>query len=556
MLKQNYTVDFMSKVSNAQQTIIDFKKPESTGKTGFPQFKDILEGTLNRPYSKVTGTDSNINKPETKRKDSNDTDKGTYMDQKPQFRSFREVNSAVNHEAKMQKVESKAASGTSKTEEVEHNDKAGEPKEITKSDAVLESLAQILGVTTIELTKILESVNVKPEELTNVKDIEAAVNKLAELANFTDMQKRVLSEITGSLGTILEQYSAKETSTVLKDTGSEKIHEAENIVSAKELEEKENWIEVKNVDLTVVDNNKPLQEFQAIMARLKTKLEELATKLQNNPIEFKQEINEEIKASFIKNLGSESLPETSDSSAKQDESEETQLPVNLSEKPGKSDKAAEKETKNESGNAKGDDNQAFSMTRNPEAKSSIIESSKADNLNSVQLNNHPEIQNQKSNVHEAAKVIKDSSIPKSEIIEQVVHKAKVVLTGDKSEMVMDLNPESLGKLSLKVVTERGMVVAKFVAESQQVKEALEANMQLLKDSLEKQGLAVQGFSVSVRQDSHKGFGGERQYETGRKDDGSRNGITGGINVNNEINLEKVQKTNPYAWTDSQINLTA
>jgi len=67
----------------------------------------------------------------------------------------------------------------------------------------------------------------------------------------------------------------------------------------------------------------------------------------------------------------------------------------------------------------------------------------------------------------------------------------VVLSGDKSEMVIDLKPEHLGKLELKCYR-RGMVVAKFVAENEQVKAALESNMNMLKESLEKQGFLVEG----------------------------------------------------------------
>jgi flagellar hook-length control protein FliK len=81
-------------------------------------------------------------------------------------------------------------------------------------------------------------------------------------------------------------------------------------------------------------------------------------------------------------------------------------------------------------------------------------------------------------------------------------------------------------------------------------------MQLLKDSLEKQGLSVQGFSVSVRQDSYRGAGENNQYKPGEKEEKSKTGVISGINASNEINLEKLQRLNPYTWSDSQINLTA
>ena len=92
---------------------------------------------------------------------------------------------------------------------------------------------------------------------------------------------------------------------------------------------------------------------------------------------------------------------------------------------------------------------------------------------------------------------KESPVSRNEIINQVIEKAKITLTGEKSEMVVDLKPDSLGKIAMKIVTEHGIVSAKFVTENQQVKQILESNMQFLKDTLEKQGLTVQGFTVSV-----------------------------------------------------------
>jgi len=93
----------------------------------------------------------------------------------------------------------------------------------------------------------------------------------------------------------------------------------------------------------------------------------------------------------------------------------------------------------------------------------------------------------------------DNAVKKEEFILQIVEKAKVLLDGDKQEIVMDLKPDYLGKMTLKVVTERGIVAAQFVAENEQVKSILESNMQLLKDALQKQGFNVQECSVSVGQ---------------------------------------------------------
>lgn len=102
------------------------------------------------------------------------------------------------------------------------------------------------------------------------------------------------------------------------------------------------------------------------------------------------------------------------------------------------------------------------------------------------------------------------------VLTQVVEKAEMVVREDKSEMVMQLKPESLGKITLKVIHERGEVVARFVAENEQVKAILESNLQLLKDSLQKSGVAVQSLEVSVGQQ-----GQEQQQRgwTGRQHEG-------------------------------------
>ncbi|MCL6559393.1 MAG: flagellar hook-length control protein FliK, partial [Firmicutes bacterium] len=161
-------------------------------------------------------------------------------------------------------------------------------------------------------------------------------------------------------------------------------------------------------------------------------------------------------------------------------------------------------------------------------------------------------------LQEVVKPYRDIPVTKNEIINQVVEKAKVVISGEKSEMMMDLKPDSLGKLSLKVVTERGMVVAQFVAESQQVKQVLEANMQLLKDTLERQGLSVQQFSVSVGQDNPRSFEEGRRFEEGARPGEGR--ITsaryGRIPAADVLEKQQMMSGYGYGWNGSKIDLTA
>lgn len=83
------------------------------------------------------------------------------------------------------------------------------------------------------------------------------------------------------------------------------------------------------------------------------------------------------------------------------------------------------------------------------------------------------------------------------VTDQVTMKIRLMAGENKQELEMHLKPDNLGKLSLKIVHERGEVLARITAENEQVKSILENNMQLLKDALEKSGYSVQSLDVSV-----------------------------------------------------------
>ena len=90
-----------------------------------------------------------------------------------------------------------------------------------------------------------------------------------------------------------------------------------------------------------------------------------------------------------------------------------------------------------------------------------------------------------------------SRMDRQAFMDELAKSVKVLLTGEKSEMTLQLKPESLGKVALKIVTEQGVVSAKFLVDNEQAKQSLEQNLQTLKDSLNQQGLAVQECMVQV-----------------------------------------------------------
>jgi len=101
-----------------------------------------------------------------------------------------------------------------------------------------------------------------------------------------------------------------------------------------------------------------------------------------------------------------------------------------------------------------------------------------------------------------------------EIIAQIVKKAQLLFNHKLSELSIDLKPEFLGKLTIKVMVEEGIVTARFIAESQQVRQMLETNLNTLRHNLEAQGIRVDRTEVSVALNNggmFDGSEGSRQY---------------------------------------------
>lgn len=86
---------------------------------------------------------------------------------------------------------------------------------------------------------------------------------------------------------------------------------------------------------------------------------------------------------------------------------------------------------------------------------------------------------------------------KDQLFTQIMDHAKLMLSGNQSELEMSLKPDHLGKLQLKVMVENQVVTARFVAESQQVKQIIETNLNQLRDQLRESGLMVDHLTVSV-----------------------------------------------------------
>ncbi len=407
-----------------------------------------------------------------------------------------------------------------------------------KSNEVIQSLAGVLGIDASKLSKLFESLGIKAQDLADPSKSDEAIDKLSSMLGLDNDQKQTLTEITQLISKQLE--ALKDGETVQKPlTQNNEIKPAE--------------VQKQAVAAVAETKNDAAADIKQLLNELKGVIQDFTVKLKDDPKKFYDDLAQSVKSAMEKITASVSKDTVS---AVPENNTENQAQNGTSQE-GSKDEISKPQ------NANAAETRAKEVKTDAPKETSVKETVTTADNNKEAVNNQPASAINQPQADLKANTVNKTEkafpVTKNEIVNQVIEKAKVLTNGEKSEMVIDLKPESLGKLSLKVITERGIVTAQFVAESQQVKQVLESNMQLLKDSLEKQGLAVQNFSVSVgQQGSERRFGRNDGYSQESKPAGNKvNGLGNRTITTVEEVSSSAQRINPYDWTtSSKINLTA
>ena len=104
-----------------------------------------------------------------------------------------------------------------------------------------------------------------------------------------------------------------------------------------------------------------------------------------------------------------------------------------------------------------------------------------------------------------------------EVVEQIVDEIKATIKLDTSSIEMQLNPEHLGKVSINIATENDVVKAKIVVTDRQVEQIVKANLEILRENLNNQGLKVEDLEVTIASRSFNDqFAGTKEEQNGGK----------------------------------------
>ena len=99
--------------------------------------------------------------------------------------------------------------------------------------------------------------------------------------------------------------------------------------------------------------------------------------------------------------------------------------------------------------------------------------------------------------------INDSKVMKQDLFKQIVDKAIYQVQNKNAEMKINLKPDFLGNLQIKVSTDnQNQVMIKILAEHHFVKEIIDNNLAILKTELQNQGLSIDKFEVFLSQEDN------------------------------------------------------
>ncbi len=409
-------------------------------------------------------------------------------------------------------------------------DGAGVEKEDMAQEPIntVSLIAHILGVNTNELQKLLDETGIVLESAADVEGISENVSRLSQLLGLNDSQHKAMTQLLQMAQEALEaleDLQEDQTGTVVQ------IQDEALTATAEQLNQSEDEFEMFKIHELV----------EKLEMQIKSKLEELHEGLANDSQALEHSIKEALKP-FINNASVKiQMPQETPEDVSIEVSGQT-----LSKEQSTQQKSLEnssRESKPEDTYRKG--HEAGKAVLSPDnsqiqAAFAILEPNKTAQTSSTQI-----------------MFGKTVPVTPKEIINQIIEKTSVFITPEKSEMNIELKPDSLGKLSLKIASENGIITAKFIADSHQVKQVLESNMELLKDSLERQGMNVEGFSVSVRQDSQQSARHFNQMNGVNSSKKTGSSFTpAGIDVSREALYGSETVNSTYRWENSTINLTA
>ena len=533
ILLKNQMVAANSVKSNNETNLFNLKSRNVDSAKSTSGFSDILNSTVNN----------------SKKFSARNTQDNTQAQSSPNIKSFREAQSLRSNTVESDKsIQVQQEKPQVQISDEQKNDDSN------TDNQMIAVMAHMMGIKPEELINIAQSLGFSLQDLQNSEKLQQFIGQLSNMLSLSNDQAAILEQVTAKVEAVVNNKGEQYDVDAIKENSASTIN-------------------AKQSDLAL-DSTNDLSDLTKLAQQIKSKLNQLLESSEVVPKAIEGEITkvmEHLKSQADTKLAAAQAPQVTEGNTTEGifgvakNSSQSNTSNTEDDTNGTKDQNTDQKAKNTE-NTENTEQVVKSETAAVKAQTTplVQESDFNQHLNShaVKLNGEQHLSEIKnlSSTKATSQVVKPS-----EIINQVVDKAKVVIGLEKSEMIIDLKPEHLGKLSLKIITEQGIVAAKFMAENQQVKEVLESNMQLLKDSLQKQGISIEGVSVQIADRNRNSYEQQRssegKNEKSNKDISSisRNSISkasGGLYVSSNILDVLPERLAQYSYESSSINMMA
>jgi flagellar hook-length control protein FliK len=126
----------------------------------------------------------------------------------------------------------------------------------------------------------------------------------------------------------------------------------------------------------------------------------------------------------------------------------------------------------------------------------------ADSINNIKMQSD-RFKNVEANLDRA-------SYSRDSILEQIYDRIKVISKDDFSELRLNLKPDELGEVAIKLVMDKGNLAARITVDNSYVKDLIESNIPKIRENLKDQNVDVSSFNVSVG-GNQENFLNDRNY---------------------------------------------
>lgn len=108
-------------------------------------------------------------------------------------------------------------------------------------------------------------------------------------------------------------------------------------------------------------------------------------------------------------------------------------------------------------------------------------------------------------------------VPEQDIMEQVIQRSSLRELEGKRQLTVELHPEDLGQVKLKLIQEKDTLQLHLQAQSSEVRDLLEKHLPRLQEALQQQGLRLETIQVSVdaQRNNAQGFFERQQQQAQR-----------------------------------------